>query len=202
MESSTLGVGLSGSSVSAPHRPMQRRFGRVSARGLASEPKTWPDMVANGIDVISTWPTNIPKPENRRRDDEANPVFQKSVPKDQWPHFSIESGTSQATAQVSRASAQIIAYVRNAAQQKGQVQAGDKLFSITVPRDRLAATGKRGPRLTGELHPIAGSTDTEIIYRLVQPWRLVKQLLMDTAVPMPGFFFGGRCRLRRSVVRR
>jgi subtilisin family serine protease len=158
-----------------------------SARGLPSDPRTWPDMVANGIDVISTWPTNIPKPENRRRDDEGNPVFQKSVPKEQWPNFTIESGTSQATGQVSRASAQIIAFVRNAAQQKGKVQVGDKLFSITVPQDRLAATSKRGPRLTGELRPVTGSTDTEITYRLVEPWRLVKQLLMDSAVPMPGF---------------
>ncbi len=156
-----------------------------SARGSLSDPATWPTVVAFGIDVISAWPTYLTKSADRQQHDESNPEFRKAVPKKDWPVFTLESGTSQATAQVSRAAVQIVTFVREAAARKTNVQADDRLFSITVPRERMESSAKAGPRLTGELHPVPGSTDTEIVYRLVDPWRLVKQLLIDTAVPMP-----------------
>lgn len=159
-----------------------------SARGLASDPRTWPDVVANGIDVVGPWPTTMEKPENRRKYDEANPIFQSAVPKEKWNLYTLDSGTSEAVPQVTKAAAQIIAFIREILRSKPGVKPGGKLFAIDVPADRFNATSRRGPRLTGDVQKEEGDpSQFEITYRLVEPWKLVKQLLMDSAVPMPTF---------------
>jgi hypothetical protein len=159
----------------------------ASARGLESDPRTWPDVVAFGIDVISTWPHDLPKSEDRRRYDESNALFVKNIPKEKWPLYTVDSGTSEATPQVAKAAAQIVAFVRYVAEQKGSVKSGDPLFVLDVPPDRFDAAIRRGPRLTGDVAHKPGSSDIEITYRLVEPWRLVKQMLIDTTVPMPDY---------------
>lgn len=164
-----------------------KRVWPASARGLPSDPRTWPDVVAFGIDVISTWPHTMEKPDDRRKYDESNPAFVKAVPKEKWPLYTMDSGTSEATPQVTKAAAQIVAFVRHVAEQKGSVRSGDALFAMDVPQDRYAAGNRRGPRLTGDVATKRGSTDVEITYRLVEPWRLVKQMLMDSTVPMPNY---------------
>jgi hypothetical protein len=159
----------------------------ASARGLTSDPTTWPDVVAFGIDVISTWPHDKQKSDDRRKYDESNPDFIKTIPKEKWDLYTIDSGTSEATPQVAKAAAQIVAFIKHVAQHKSGAEQGEPLFAIDVPKDRIDATNRRGPRLTGDVAALPNSTDVEITYRLVEPWRLVKQLLLDSAVPMPDY---------------
>lgn len=158
-----------------------------SARGFASDPRTWPDVVALGIDVIGPWPNHAQKSDDRRRYDESNPTFVETIAKDKWNDYTLESGTSEAAPQVSRAAALVVAYVEYVLKLKGSVKSGDPIFTIEVPRDRFDAGKRRGPRLTGDVVQIRGSSDVEITYRLVEPWRLVKQILLDSTVPMPNY---------------
>jgi Subtilase family len=159
----------------------------ASARGVMTDPRTWPDVVANGINVISTWPTNLPKSEDRKQADESNLDFQRSVPKEKWDLYSIDSGTSEATPQVSRAAALIVSFVQEVAATKQDIKPHQPLFTIQIPQDRFKFGSKRGPRLTGDVKQLPDGEGVEVSYRLVEPWRLVKQLLMDSAVPMPNY---------------
>ena len=157
----------------------------LSARGDAADPTTWPDVVANGVDVISSWPSNIPKSASQKQYDEANPRFLAEVTPDKRDRVTMMSGTSQATAQVSRAAAQIIYFVREAIR-TSNIKEGAPIFAITIPGDRFDYISRVGMRLTGDVG--ARTADgIEIVYRFVEPWRLVKQLIIDTAVPMPGY---------------
>lgn len=158
-----------------------------SARGVDTDARTWPDVVANGIDVISDWPTSLQKSESRRQRDEANPQFRASIPKEKWGLYTMESGTSQAAPQVTKAAAHIITFVRKLMETQPGLKPGDKLFSIQVPADRFNSTSRRGPRLTGEVEANTDSTQFEITYCVDQPWKMVKQLLLDTAVPMADY---------------
>lgn len=159
----------------------------ASARGLSSDRTTWPDVVANGIDVISTWPSNLPKSADRQQADEMNEAFQRAVPKEKWGLYSIDSGTSEATPQVSRAVALIVAFVQEVGSSKHNVSANQPLFTMEIPKDRFEFGSKRGPRLTGDVKQLGATGNVEVTYRLVEPWRLVKQLLIDSAIPMPGY---------------
>lgn len=156
-----------------------------SARGVASDTATWPDVVADGIDVLSTWPRNLRKSDAQRRHDETNPRFMKIPAKDR-DMYTVMSGTSQATPQVSRAAAQIVYFISQTIAKKASPAGGSPLFSLTIPIDRFDFVNRARPRLTGEITKRTAS-DVEVTYHLVEPWRLVKQLLRDTAVPMPGF---------------
>jgi hypothetical protein len=157
-----------------------------SARGDPADPATWPTVVANGIDVISDRPRDLPKSPAQKQHDESLPQFLAQVPPGKRDLYSAQSGTSQAAAQVSRATAQITYFVRQAAIAVKDAGAGKPLFTLTIPKDRFDFTSRRGPRLTGDVGATTAE-GVEITYRLVEPWRLVKQLLMDTAIPMPGF---------------
>jgi subtilisin family serine protease len=158
-----------------------------SARGLDSDPTTWPTVVADGVDVIGPWPTGMTKPDDREKYDEADTSFRENVPKEKWPLYTLDSGTSEATPQVTRAAAQILAFLQNIIASKKNVHAEDYLFEMDVPRERLATTSRSGARLTGEVKDTGDPKQVGIVYRLVEPWKLVKQLLIDSAVPMPGF---------------
>lgn len=156
-----------------------------SSRGDPQSPKTWPDVVAHGIDVIGPWPTNLHKSEARRRLDEANADFMRLVPSSERERYTLMSGSSQGAANVSRAVAQIIHFVRSLHEsQKPQVQG--QLFALEIPRERFEYSSRREVRLAGQI--MRDEKDVvEIEYGLVEPWRLVKQLLIDTAIPMKGY---------------
>ena len=157
-----------------------------SARGLQSNPETWPDVVANGVDVISTWPVDLQKSADQRQHDEANAQFMSTIRPDQRDGYTTMSGSSQATAQVSRAATQIVYFLKSVMQAAPNVKAGDRLFSLVMPADNLQRAGSGTKRLTGDVgQPTAQGI--EVTYRMVTPWKLVKQLLIDTALPMPGF---------------
>ncbi|VWD34740.1 hypothetical protein BLA39750_04919 [Burkholderia lata] len=163
-------------------RPDLKGLWSGSARGKSEDPSTWPDVVANGVDVLSAWPAATPKTLDQKEHDEASELFRKKIPKEKWNEFSLMSGTSQATAQVTRAVSQVAYFIQQAILAHPSAQLGQPLFSITIPQDRLAATGHK-LRLTGDLG--AKTADGVVItYRWVEPWRLIKQILIDTAIPM------------------
>ncbi len=157
-----------------------------SARGLQSDPESWPDLVANGVDVISTWPSNLKKSKDRRQSDESNAHFISSISAEKRDIYSVMSGTSQATAQVSRAATQIVHFVKSVTAANAHVKAGERLFSLTIPENRFHGVERHAKRLTGDIGP-ATAKGTEVTYRLATPWKMVKQLLIDTTLPMPGF---------------
>jgi hypothetical protein len=155
-----------------------------SVRGNPTDRRTWPDVVAYGINVVSLWPSNLEKSEERRRRDQATPEFLARVRPEDRALYTVESGTSQAVPHVSRAAAQIILFVRSLAEEKGS-QPRDKLFSLTMPETRWENIGRLQQRLAGEVvHRASG--EVEVAYRLVEPWKLVKQLLIDTSRPVTG----------------
>ena len=154
-----------------------------SSRGLRDDPETWPDVVAHGINTIGLWQSDKPKPPSRQKSDESNPVFVQSVPKEEWGKFTIRTGTSYAAPIVSRAASQIIYFMLELIERRDPLSEGNGLFELTVPRARIEFTEASGTRLTGKLVD-SGEESVAIIYSWDQPWKLVKQLLKDTALPM------------------
>ena len=155
-----------------------------SARGEASRPRSWPTLVADGVDVVGPWPAHLAKSEDRRRRDASTPAFRDGIPKDQWDLYTVESGTSQANAQVSRAAAHILAFLFEQIESR-HLKSGDPIISLTIPPDQFARVQAASPRLAGDVtgHSAAG---IEIAYSLVEPWKLVRQLLIDTSIAIPG----------------
>ena len=157
-----------------------------SARGLPGDPTTWPDVVADGIDVIGPFPTNLAKSPSRRAHDDGNPIFAARVRPEKRALYTIGDGTSFATPQVTRAAAQIVFFVQHAATEARPPIEGRNLFSLTLTKAAYQRSlGGRG-RYAGKV--VATSADgVEVGYALtVPPWRLVKQLLIDTSIDMPG----------------
>jgi subtilisin family serine protease len=159
------------------------RLAPFSSRGDPARPETWPDVLAQGVDVIGPYPSHLTKSAARRARDEADPAFLSQVPPDRRNLYTLESGTSQAAATVTGAAAQILFFLRETIAAAGD-RAGP-LFEMTAPPDRTNPALAALPRLTGQVRQQAdGSTvfryDTDV------PWKLVKQVLMDSAVALPG----------------
>lgn len=154
-----------------------------SSRGLRGDRQTWPTVVARGVDVVGPRSAS-PKSAQERARDESNAEFLAQVPSEQRDQYTLMSGSSQAAAQVSRAAAQIAYFVERQLEQHKQ-HGGDYLFQMSIPRERFEFAARAGERLTGT---VVAQDDrvVELAYRLVAPWRLVKQLLIDSALPMPG----------------
>jgi Subtilase family len=156
-----------------------------SARGSAKDSTTWPDLVANGIDVMSTWPEKLAKSPIQISQDHQSAAW-RALPADQQQGWAVMSGTSQATAQVSRAAAQVIYFFRHALLATKNAKRDTAIFSLEIPRQRFNSVSRRGRRLTGDVsHPSEGVV--EVTYKPDDPWKVAKQILMDTAVPMPKF---------------
>lgn len=162
------------------------RLFELSARGDPARPETWPDLVAHGVDSVGPWPTTVPKPASRRASDEANPIFTEKVAPEDRHLYTIASGTSFAAPKVSAAAAQVIHFLNGAIEQNGVADYGTPIFELTMERarwDRLAALA---PRLSGQIIAADGQ-EVQVRYAIDAPWKLVKQLLIDTAIEMPGF---------------
>jgi hypothetical protein len=157
-----------------------------SARGSADDQGSWPTVVAHGIDVISTWPSTLKKSDSRRSRDEGNAQFIAAIPPAERDVFTIESGTSQAVPQVSRAASQIIHFLKGVYSSRTDIDATTPLFSLEIPLERFEKLEKSSMRLTGVVARKTPSA-VEINYHLVEPWRLVKQLLIDTSISMPAY---------------
>lgn len=157
-----------------------------TAFGDAEDRETWPDVVANGVDVVGAWPSDKPKPASRKAADDANPIFLRQVAPEARDRFTIGSGTSFAAPEVSAAASQILHFVKSVAASRKDARFGTPLFSLMVPRARFTNADRMGPRLVGTV--IAETPEAlEVSYALVEPWKMVKQLLIDSAIPMPSF---------------
>lgn len=156
-----------------------------SARGAPDRPESWPDVVADGVDVIGPYPTHLTKSAERKRRDEANPRFRELIAPDKWDIYTLESGTSQATALVSGAAAQVLHFLKGMLAERAELATGAPLFSLTAPPDRITTYDERKPRLTGRATP---QEDGSVVYEYAidLPWKMVKQLLIDTALPVAG----------------
>ncbi len=155
-----------------------------SSTAVPEQIESWPDVVAPGVDVISFWTTAHKKPNDRKAHDEANERFRKQVPKKDWDNYTMMSGTSQAAAIVSRASAQVLRYLKGFIAENNPGP-GELLFSLEADADRISDFDTQMPRLTGKAIPTQhGGMIYE--YWLDEPWRLVKQILIDTAIPVTG----------------
>ena len=155
-----------------------------SSRGDPKDRESWPDVVAHGVDVIGPYPRHLKKSPERRQRDESNAQFQRVVPRDKWYLYTIESGTSQAAAATSGAAAQILHFLKKLAQTNGGTQTGQPLFSLTATHDRITHYDRAKQRLTGTAIEDANGS---VVYEYVPdyPWKMVKQLLLDTAIPLP-----------------
>lgn len=161
------------------------RTGKVWTDSSTASPdqrEAWPDVVAPGVDVIGPWTSARPKPEERRVYDEGNARFREQVPKEDWDKYTMMTGTSQAAAVVSGAAAQVLRYLKGFIEEHGR-SAGDSLFSLEAGPERISAYDGAVPRLTGTAKP---TDDGGMVYEywLDAPWKLVKQIIVDTAVPV------------------
>lgn len=165
--------------------PANNGVADFSARGAPDRPDSWPDVVADGIDVIGPYPANKAKSAQRKRYDEANARFRELIPREKWDVYTLESGTSQATALVSAAAAQILHFLKGLIADTSSSATGRPLFSLTASPERVGASVAARPRLTGTAMVQA---DGSVIYEypLDLPWKMVKQLLVDTALPLDG----------------
>ncbi|MGC4074329.1 MAG: S8 family serine peptidase [Nibricoccus sp.] len=159
------------------------RVAAFSSHGDPANPDTWPDVVAQGVDVIGPFPTNLTKSDQRRRYDESNAAFRAQVAPEKWPLYTLESGTSQAAANVTGAAAQVLHFLSETIRQS-QGTSGD-LFQLTAPPDRINPTATALPRLTGTVKRMDDGSMV-YTYKMDQPWKMVKQLLRDTAISLPG----------------
>jgi hypothetical protein len=156
-----------------------------SVRGDPDRPETWPDVIAQGVDVIGPFPTHLQKSAQRKKYDEGNDSFRAIVPREKWDLYTLESGTSQAAAHVTGASAQVIHFLKGLIAEVGARHTNRPILSLTIPPDRLSKYDDVVPRLTGTATPQAdGSVLYE--YKLDEPWKMLKQLLIDTATPISG----------------
>jgi len=155
-----------------------------SSVGRSDTQEAWPDVVARGVDIIGPWGSSRPKPESRRDYDESHDLFRETIPMEGWDNYTMMTGTSQATAEVSGAAAQVLRFVWGVTAEL-ETQPGQPLFQLEAGPDRISAYDAAVPRLTGTATPRedGGVTYT---YTLDAPWRLIKQILVDTAIPVEG----------------
>jgi hypothetical protein len=153
-----------------------------SAHGRPDDPTSGPDFVADGIEVIGPWPTNLTKSKSRREHDESNSKFTSRTTKEKWDLYTLESGTSQATAQVTRSVAQIVHFLTQ--MMRESEDAKTIRFTLMLPIKRFEHQATYFPRLSGEVLSVSNDT-IEVVYTLTTPWQLVRQLLIDTAQEMP-----------------
>jgi subtilisin family serine protease len=155
-----------------------------SSTALPDQMDAWPDVVAPGVDVISAWPTYLQKTPERKAKDEANERFRQTVPKESWDTHTMMSGTSQAAAIVTGSATQVFRFVYGVIESQDK-QPGDKLFSLEGGPDRISDYDRLVPRLTGTAEPSANG-GMIYTYEFDHPWKVVKQILIDTAQPIEG----------------
>ncbi len=155
-----------------------------STRGDPKRPETWPDVIADGVDIIGPWPTNLTKSPGRKKRDETNAHFINTVAKKDWHLYTLESGTSMSTALTSKAAGQIVFFLSNLIAQNPP-QGNKPIFTLTAPPERITLFDELKPRLTGTATQQSDGS-TVYSYNVDLPWKMVKQLLIDTAIPVPG----------------
>ncbi len=155
-----------------------------SSTARPDQPESWPDLVAAGVDVIGPWPTDQEKPADRRAYDEANPAFLAMIaPQDRDKH-TLRSGTSMATGVTSGAAAQVLQFLSGLVEEV-QPAVGDQILELELGPEHLSEHDQQVARLTGTARPREGG-GMIYTYTYDEPWKMVKQILLDTAIPVPG----------------
>lgn len=151
-----------------------------SSRGVEGSRRFRPTVVAPGVDVIVTHPEGIPKTADQKAA-EARVGFRHRVPKEEWNRKTVATGTSMAAAEVSRYVALLLHFLREEVRIRAEADA-QMILELGFPKDHPLDPN----RLIGTIRDEA---DYRVAaYPLSRPDpRLVKQLLMDVAVPMPGY---------------
>ena len=82
------------------------------------------------------------------------------------------------------AAAQILHFLKKLVQTSAGTQTSQPLFSLTATPDRITDYDRAKQRLTGTA---IKEQNGSIVYEYVsdEPWKMVKQLLLDTAIPLP-----------------
>jgi hypothetical protein len=159
----------------------RKRVADFSARGAPDTQTSWPTVVADGIDIIGPYPTGLAKSIDRKMRDESNAAFRMRVKREDWDIYTLESGTSQATAMVSAAAGQVLFFLREMIRRRNPTADG-KMFSLTSV-GKPSKAKQRIPRLTGKANELSDGR-VEYEYSLDTPSRMVKQILMDTSIDL------------------
>jgi len=157
-----------------------------TSRGLPGDPIDQLTVVAPGVDVLTTHPQRIPKtPEMLAAEKRIG--FEEIIPPDERPFLTVASGSYLAAAGVGAAASQIFFYLKAALRGQALQRGGDK--SILIPYSKPLPPNNARPgdrrRLAGEVKVLAGRPVA--VYPAEPSPLIVKQILMDAAVPIPGY---------------
>lgn len=154
-----------------------------SSTGNPDAPDTWPDVIAHAVDVIGPMTDARPKTPAEKAYDEGHDRFKAVIAQEDWDKYTLKSGTSMAAAQVSNAAAQVAHFLTHLISET-QPSEGAQMFSIPVGPERINAYDEAAKRLTGSAKPLADG-GVEYTYTFDLPWKMIKQILIDTAIPVP-----------------
>lgn len=151
-----------------------------SSRGIEGSRRFQPTVVAPGVDIIVSHPERIPKTSEQKAAEE-RVGFRQRVPKEEWSRKTVATGTSVAAAEVARCVALLLHFLREEVRIRAEADA-QMVLELGFPKDHPLDPN----RLVGTIREEA---DYRVAtYPLSRPDpRLIKQLLMDVAVPMPGY---------------
>ena len=157
-----------------------------SARGDPAVPGDGPTVVAPGVDILTTHPPGVPK-SAAMLEAEKRVGFDDMVPAEKRQTYTVVSGTSIAAPRVSGMVAQILYYIQRMSELPVRGDKPDRTFAVIYNHEgqRPWAEVEREPRYAGEIKDFSGVRTA--IYPLQATWRVVKQILIDTALAMPGY---------------
>lgn len=161
-----------------------------SSRGRPADPVYLPTVVAPGIDITTTHPAEVRKTDAQLAAEE-RVQMREHVPKEKWDLYTVVSGTSFATPQVTRIAAQILYFLRGVErdlrERHGGALPANSTFSQVYPTIPSAPIDDRVTtrRLVGTWKQFG--TTAVAIYPVEPTPQLVKQMILDMAMPMNGY---------------
>jgi len=166
------------------------RLADFSSRGIPANPIYRPTVVAPGVDVIGAHVKGVRKTA-KQKEDEKRIGFKKIVPWRRRRWYSVNSGTSFATPEVSRIVLQIIHFLGKMREStelaKGGPLPANATFAQIYTHDQNAKRDDRVTtnRLIGKLD-VFGSASTAS-YPIAASPTVVKQIILDMAIVMPDY---------------
>lgn len=158
-----------------------------AARGLPGS-GIGPTVVAHGVDSIGPISTVAAKGARQLEQEAAAELFLTPVSEDQRHLWTIDNGSSFAAPHVARMAAQIAHFVRKSAEaviEHHKVDDWGTPSTFAVMYHHPRGYDAQLPRLAGRIEDFG--TSRIAVYPSAFSWRTVKQILMDVALPMPGY---------------
>lgn len=151
-----------------------------SSRGVRGDSRLRPTLVAPGIDVIVIHSEDGEKSAQQiAAEEQAN--FRQRVAPELWGQRTVATGTSTAAAEVSRCVALLLHFLYEEVRSRLEAKA-QMVLELGFPKDHVLSRD----RLIGSIQE--QGEYLVVTYPLDKPDpRLIKQLLMDVAQPMPGY---------------